>query len=79
MAELEISAADRRRFLDALTTVYHTQARSEGLLNEIGFAPKYMPSGDGTAADRWSWVFHELDAGLIRDGYRALLTAVLEV
>jgi hypothetical protein len=78
MAELEISATDRRRFLDALTTAFHTQARIENVLDDIGFPRRHRPSGERTTEDQWRELLYELDAGIIPDGYRALLTAVIE-
>jgi len=78
MAELEISATDRKRFLDALTTTFHTQDRVENVLHAIHFPRSRRPLGEGSTEDQWREILYELDAGIIPDGYRALLMAVME-
>jgi hypothetical protein len=73
-----LSGAERRQLLAALSDAFHTQSQIDGVLDDLGFAPGHRPQGDGTIVGAWRALLHELDAGRLGDGYRALLELVLE-
>lgn len=78
MGDLRLSGSERREFLSALCDAFYTKSRIDGVLDDLGFPPGRRPPKDGTIEDAWRAVFHELDAGRLEDGYRALLELVLE-
>jgi hypothetical protein len=78
MSDIVLNPADSRRFLTSLRDSFHTSSRINGVLDDIGFPAGQRPAGDGTPEGTWREVLHELDAGLIQDGYRTLLEIALE-
>ena len=70
---LELTVAERGQVLAALSDVFNTRSRIDGVLDDLGISPGRRPLAAGTTEDAWRSVFHELDSGGVADGYRRLL------
>lgn len=74
--DIRLSPQDRQDLLQELAVVYRGEARTDLLLDRIGFPRQYRPSlPSGSSIHLWSEIFGEFDRGVIRNPYRQLLNA----
>jgi hypothetical protein len=75
-SDIRLSPQDRQSLLQELALVYRGEARTDLLLDRIGFPRQYRPSlPSGSSIHLWSEIFSEFDRGVIRNPYRQLLNA----
>lgn len=79
MPDIVMSAADRMRFLNSLTTTFYTVPRVIRVLDDIGFPRGSLSSAEGPVEDMWREVLHELQSGRLPHGIRTLLETILVV
>jgi Effector-associated domain 1 len=77
--DIVMSAADRMRFLNSLTTTFYTVPRVIRVLDDIGFPRGSLSAAEGPVEDMWREVLHELQSGRLQDGVRTLLETILVV
>ncbi|MET8147931.1 effector-associated domain EAD1-containing protein [Actinoplanes sp. NPDC049668] len=75
-ADIVLTPEDRADLLELFGTVFHGRGDARRLLQAIGFPIGSLPGwSDSVAAlDWWDEIFTLLDAGLVPEGYRRLLT-----
>ncbi|MEU7908510.1 effector-associated domain EAD1-containing protein [Actinoplanes sp. NPDC049118] len=73
-----LSERDRVQLLGALTKAFPTPERLRGILTDIGYPSSRIPGAGLSVENGWRTVLQELDAGLLPDGYRSLLRALIQ-
>lgn len=74
--DIHLSPRDRQSLLEELAVVYQGGARTDLLLDRIGFPRQYRPSlPSGSSIHLWHEIFGELDRGVMHNPFRLLLTA----